>query len=641
MPGCVNGDPRFSMVDVVAGQDAGASHGSFLKLMLGSVGVVYGDIGTSPLYALREALHGAARDGLAEREVIGIVSLLLWTLILIVTVKYVILILRADNHGEGGTLSLVALAQRAVGRRTPVLFGLGVTGAALFYGDAAITPAISVLSAVEGLKLITPAFDPYVLPIAAAILIGLFWVQAHGTARVSAFFGPVTLAWFLVLAGLGLLHTDDNPAIFGALLPSAAVWFLIEHGAGSLAVMGSVFLAVTGAEALYADMGHFGRGPIRVAWTTLVFPALALNYLGQGALVLANPAAAGNSFYLLAPAWGLLPLILLATAASVIASQAVITGAFSLSHQAIQLGLLPRLETRHTSATQVGQIYMPRVNWTLLGAVLLLVFVFGSSGALASAYGIAVTGTMVVTSLLAATVFRRLWRWSLPLTVAVLGPLLLIELLFLVANLTKILDGGYVPLVLGVVVGLLMTTWARGTEIVRRKAHADSVPLEKLAGMLRKSEPARVAGSAVFLTSDPDGAPSALLHNLKHNRVLHERNVVVTVSPSTRPRVPDSERLRIEKLDDNFIRIRLSFGYMEQPNVPKALALARSEGLKIEIMSTSFFLSRRSFRPSPAAGMPLWRDNLFIAMTKAATDASGFYGLPSNRVLELGQQLVV
>jgi KUP system potassium uptake protein len=614
---------------------------NFWKLMLGSVGVVYGDIGTSPLYALREALRAAGRDGLAAREVIGIVSLLIWTLILIVTLKYVVLILRADNRGEGGTLSLLALAQRAVGRRTPLLFTLGVAGAALFYGDAAITPAISVLSAIEGLELVAPHFDAYVLPITVLIIFGLFWVQSSGTARVSAFFGPITLAWFLVMATLGLLHAGDRPAIFAALNPGEAAAFLATHGLGALAVMGSVFLAVTGAEALYADMGHFGRGPIRTAWLGLVFPALALNYLGQGSLVLARPEAAGNPFFLMAPAWGLFPLVILATCATVIASQAVISGAYSLTQQAVQLGLLPRLEVRHTSESQVGQIYMPRVNWMLLAAVLGLVFLFGSSSALASAYGIAVTGTMVVTSLLAFTVFRRAWRWPLPAALAVLTPLLALELIFFGANLTKFLDGGYMPLLLAGFVGVLMVTWVRGTAIVQAKAHANSVPLERLIAMLKKSTPARAPGTAVFLTADPGDAPAALLHNLKHNHVLHDRNVVVTVGVATTPRVPDGERIAIEQLSDAFWRVRLGFGYMEVANVPRALALCRKEGLVLEMMSTSYFLNRRSFRPSPEGGMPLWQDKLFIAMTKAATDASGFYRLPANRVLELGQQLVV
>ena len=615
---------------------------AFWKLVLGSVGVVYGDIGTSPLYALREALGAAGRDGLAESEVIGIVSLLIWTLILIVTLKYVVLILRADNRGEGGTLSLLALAQQAIGRRTRLLFLFGVTGAALFYGDAAITPAISVLSAVEGLELVAPHFEAYVLPITVAIIVALFWVQSSGTARVSALFGPVTLLWFLVMAGLGIAHAGDRPGIFHAFNPAEAVGFLLAHGLGSLPVMGSVFLAVTGAEALYADMGHFGRGPIRVAWLGLVFPALALNYLGQGSLVLANPAAAANPFFLMAPAWGLLPLVLLATCATVIASQAVITGAFSLTQQAVQLGLLPRLEIRHTSEQQAGQIYMPRVNWTLLAAVLVLVVVFRTSSSLASAYGIAVTGTMIVTSLLAFAVMRSAWRWPLVLALAVIAPLLAVETIFLGANLAKLHDGGYVPLIIAGVVGLLMTTWVRGTAIVQTKARMGSLTIEQLIAMLRKSRPLRAPGTAVFLTSDFDLAPAAFLHNLKHNHVLHERNVIVTVSVATTPRVPESERTTIEALADSFWRVRLSYGYMEQPNIPIALAhAARREGLNFEMMSTSYFLNRRSFRPSPGAGMPLWQDKLYIAMTKAASDASGYYRLPSNRVLELGQVFVV
>jgi KUP system potassium uptake protein len=614
---------------------------AFWKLVLGSIGVVYGDIGTSPLYALREALSAAGRDGLAPSEVIGIVSLLIWTLVLIVTLKYVVLILRADNRGEGGTLTLLALAQRAIGGRTRLIFGLGIAGAALFYGDAIITPAISVLSAVEGLELVAPHFDPWVLPITLAILFALFWVQSGGTGRVSALFGPVTLTWFLVMAALGLLHAGDRPLIFAALNPGAAGAFLMTHGLGALPVMGAVFLAVTGAEALYADMGHFGRGPIRAAWLGLVFPALALNYLGQGSLVLANPAAAANPFFLLAPGWGLLPLVLLATCATVIASQAVISGAYSLTQQAVQLGLLPRLEIQHTSESQVGQIYMPRVNWALLAAVLALVLLFRESSALASAYGIAVTGTMVITSLLAFVVFRRAWHWPLAGAVAVVAPLLLVELVFLIANLAKFVDGGYVPLLIAAAVGALMVTWMRGTAIVQRKARVGSSSLEALIGMLKKSRVARAPGTAVFLTSDPDLAPSALMHNLKHNHVLHDRNVIVTVKVTTTPRVPDAERAELEQLTEHFWRIGLTFGYMEQPNVPRALALARQNGLSFELMSTSYFLNRRSFRPSPASIMPVWQDKLFIAMTKAASDASSFYRLPSNRVLELGQQLVV
>lgn len=614
---------------------------SFWKLVLGSIGVVYGDIGTSPLYALREALHAAARDGLEESEVIGIVSMLLWTLILIVTVKYVVLILRADNRGEGGTLSLLALAQRALGRRTTMLTALAVVGTALFYGDAVITPAISVLSAVEGLELVQPGFEAYVLPITISIILILFVVQSVGTERVAIAFGPITLVWFLVMAGLGILHIGDRLGILAAINPANAVDFLLEHRMGSLPVMGSVFLAVTGAEALYADMGHFGRGPIRVAWSSLVFPALALNYLGQGSLVLKHPDTVVNPFFLMAPGWALLPVVLLATAATVIASQAVITGAYSITHQAVQLGLLPRLETRHTSSSQVGQIYMPRVNWTLLAGVILLVVTFKNSAALASAYGIAVTGTMVTTSILAIVVFRRVWMWPIPAVVAVVGPMLLIETIFLSANLAKVHEGGYIPLLLAGVVGLLIWTWVRGTGIVQRKARVDAVSLTSLMGMLKKPTLVRAPGTAVFLTSDPDIAPSALMHNLKHNSVLHARNLIVTVNVATTPTVREADRAVVEQLNDDFTRVSLTFGYMEQPNVPKALAAAKKQGIKFEVMTTSFFLNRRSFKPSKESGMPLWQDRLFITMTKAATDATGFYRLPSNRVLELGQQFIV
>lgn len=624
-----------------AAVDTGQGSSAWWKLVLGSVGVVYGDIGTSPLYAMREGLHAAGRDGLVQEEVIGITAMLVWTLILIVTVKYVGLILRADNRGEGGTLSLLALAQRAVGRRTPILTVLAVLGASLFYGDAAITPAISVLSALEGLELVAPHFADYIIPVTVAILVALFWVQSRGTGRVGALFGPVMLVWFLVIGALGVFHAGDRLAIFHALNPLHATGFVVSHGFGALPVMGSVFLAVTGAEALYADMGHFGRSPIRIAWLGLVFPALTLNYLGQGSLVLARPETVENPFFLMAPDWGLVPLILLATAATIIASQAVISGAFSLTQQAIQLGLLPRFEIQHTSESHVGQIYLPRVNWMLLAVVLILVLSFRSSSALASAYGIAVTGTMVVTSLIAFTVFRRVWGWPLVAVLAVLVPLLSIEVVFLGANLAKLHDGGYVPLIIAGVVGTLVTTWVRGTRTVNAKARAASVGMDQLIGMLKKSHPARAPGTAVFLTSDTDSAPAALLHNLKHNHVLHDRNVIVTVNAATTPRVADEDRFAMEQLADGFWRLRLTFGYMETPNVPKALVLARREGLGFEMMSTSYFLNRRSFRIAETSQMPQWQATLFVSMTKAASDASTYYRLPSNRVLELGQQLTV
>lgn len=610
-------------------------------LALGSVGVVYGDIGTSPLYAMREALAHTTEGGVTRGEVTGVVSLLIWALTIVVTLKYVLFVMQADNKGEGGTLSLLALAKGALGYRAPVVFIIGVLGASMFYGDAVITPAISVLSAVEGLKLITPAFDSAVVPITVAILVALFAVQSFGTGKVAVFFGPITAFWFVCMAIFGAIHVGDDPEILHALNPMSAVLFMTEHGLLALVVLGSVFLAVTGAEALYADMGHFGRRPIRLAWFVLVFPSLTLNYLGQGALVLAHPETMENPFFLLAPEWARLPYVILATVATVIASQAVITGAFSLTQQAVQLGLLPRLESRHTSETQAGQIYLPRVNWMLLAGVLTLVVFFQSSSALANAYGISVTGEMVMSSMLAFVVVWKAWKWPLGLAVALVAPFLALELIFLGANLMKFLDGGYVPAALAGLMSVTMWTWVRGTNIVYEKSHRESVPLVDLIKMLGKSHPVRVPGTAVFLTSDPEIAPSALMHNLKHNTVLHARNIILTVRVSTSPRVSEETRTKLEAISDDFTRVTLTFGYMEQPNVPKALALCRRLGLKFDIMSTSFFLNRRSFRASPQSGMPHWQDRFFIALTRVAANATDFYRIPSNRVVELGQQFTV
>mgnify|MGYP005993305899 CR=1 FL=1 len=611
------------------------------KLVLGSIGVVYGDIGTSPLYALRESLHAAGRDGLRPDEVIGVISLLIWTLILIVTVKYVLLIMRADNRGEGGTLSLVALVQQAMRRRPAWLLGIGVVGISLFFGDAMITPAMSVLSAVEGLSLVAPHFQPFVIPTTLLIILGLFFAQYQGTERVSVFFGPIMTVWFLVMAGMGLWHMSDDTRVLAALNPVHALGFLVENGLASLIVLGSVFLAVTGGEALYADMGHFGRRPIRIAWGLLVFPALTLSYLGQGAMVLAHPETAHNPFFLMAPGWALLPLVLLATAATVIASQAVISGAFSMMQQATQMGLLPRLEIQHTSETQYGQIYLPKVNLILAVGVILLVLAFGSSSDLAAAYGIAVTGDMVITSVLAFVLFYRAWKWPLVAVIAVIAPILTLELLFLAANATKIADGGYVPILMALTICLLMWTWVRGTAHVQRKARMGMVSVETLIGMLKKSHPITCPGTAVFLTSDPDMAPSALMHNLKHNRVLHKQNFIVTVGVAPTPRVRDADRLVIQRLSEEFVKVRMTFGYMDQPNVPKALALARKQGEKFDIMSTSFFLNRRSFRSARGQGLPNWQERIYIAMTKSAADATDFYCLPSNRVVEMGQQMTI
>ncbi len=616
--------------------------GSLAILILGCIGVVYGDIGTSPLYAMRESLHAAGRNGLLPHEVLGIVSLLIWTLILIVTVKYVVLVMRADNHGEGGTLSLVALIQQSLSKRPAWLIGLGMVGISLFFGDAMITPAMSVLSAVEGMVLVAPGFEPLVVPVTLTIILVLFFVQRFGTAVVSVFFGPIMLIWFLTLALLGLSHVGDDWSILAAVNPYHGVSFLIENGRGSFVVMGSVFLAVTGGEALYADMGHFGRRPIRIAWSILVFPALMLSYLGQGALVLSHPERASNPFFLMAPDWAVLPLVLLATCATVIASQAVISGAFSMVKQAVRMGLLPRLEILHTSESQFGQIYLPKVNTILAAGVVFLVLQFGSSSDLASAYGIAVTGDMVITSILAAVLFRRVWGWSPFLTNMVVGPLLAIELVFLAANATKIIDGGYVPILIATFLCLMMWTWLRGSAHVLSQARRDAVGIDTLMATVQKSKRLKeVSGTAVFLTADPEVAPAALLHNLKHNQVLHAQNLIVGVNMANTPYVEEEDRVEITLINERFTRINLVFGYMEETNVPKALALARRMGVKFDIMSTSFFLNRRSFKPGRKQGLPVWQEKIFLALTRNAADATSFYRLPVNRVIELGQQMVI
>jgi KUP system potassium uptake protein len=617
-------------------------HGGLWKLTLGSIGVVYGDIGTSPIYAMRESLHAASGDGLTAADVVGVISLLIWTLIFIVSFKYVTLIMRADNRGEGGTLSLVALVQQALNSRPAWLLGIGMVGISLFFGDAIITPAMSVLSAVEGISLLTPAFSPYVVPVTLAIIAGLFFVQSRGTGTVSVIFGPVMMVWFLAMAGMGLLHIGDDWSILRALSPTYAAGFVVTNGFASLIVLGSVFLAVTGGEALYADMGHFGKRPIRLAWVGLVWPALTLSYLGQGAMVLSHPETAENPFFLMAPPWALLPLVILATMATVIASQAVISGAFSMMKQAVRMGLLPRLEILHTSESQEGQIYLPKVNAILAVGVIILVLIFGSSSDLASAYGIAVTGDMVITTVLASVVFLKAWRWPVPLVAVVVVPLLLLELLFLGSNALKIPDGGWMPILIAASAVLLMWTWVRGTAHVRAQARRNSTPLEGLIKMLAPSPRLQVVpGTAVFLTADPDFAPDALLHNVKHNHVLHERNIIVSVTVETRPYVPDAERLTIIPLDDRFTRIDMRFGYMEETNLPRALGIARKKGIKFDIMSTSFFLSRRTFRKSKTQGLPTWQEALFISLSKSAANATDFYRLPTNRVIELGQQLLI
>jgi KUP system potassium uptake protein len=615
---------------------------AFWALTIGSVGVVYGDIGTSPLYALREAVTAAGAGGTATRAaVLGVLSLILWALIVVVTLKYVLILLRADNKGEGGTLALMALAQRALGRRTGAVVLCGIISAALFYGDAVITPALSVLSAIEGLKIATPAFEPFIVPLTVVILVALFAVQSRGTASVAAFFGPITALWFIAIAIPGVVYVVGNPEVLLAFNPAYGVQFLASHGVIGLITLGAVFLAVTGAEALYADLGHFGKKPIQTAWVVLVLPALAINYLGQGALVLADPKAIENPFFLLYPDWALLPMVGLAAVATVIASQAVITGAYSITQQAIQLGLLPRLEIRHTSEEHYGQIFMPRVNALLLVGVLFLVLMFRSSSALASAYGIAVTGTMVVTGIMALVVIWKVWRWSPLAAAALMVPFILIDLTFLGANLLKVVEGGWVPLALGALLMVVMYTWRRGSRLLLEKTRRLETPLHDLVRILERKPPARVPGTAVFLTSTPESAPTALLHSLKHYKVLHEKNVILTIETADAPRVEPEERVRIEPVGETFSRVVLRFGFMESPNVPKALAVARKHGFSFDIMSTSFFLSRRSLKPAVRSGMPRWQDRLFIMLTRFANDASDYFQIPTGRVVEVGTQVTI
>jgi KUP system potassium uptake protein len=616
-------------------------------LAVGSIGVVYGDIGTSPLYAMRVALEAASgpdHTNIARATVLGILSLILWALIVVVTLKYVVILLRADNNGEGGTLTLMALASRAVGhvgKVVGVVALLGIASAGLFYGDAVITPALSVLSAVEGIDVATPAFHEYIVPLTVVILVILFAGQSRGTAKVAALFGPIMMVWFVVIAIPGVFWVAADPGVLWALNPLYGINFLLHHGMIGLYTLGAVFLAVTGAEALYADLGHFGRGPIQIAWLCVVLPSLALNYLGQGALVFDNPKALENPFFLLYPDWALIPMVVVATIATVIASQAVITGAYSLTSQAIQLGLLPRLEVRHTSAQLAGQIFMPRVNGLLLIGVLLLVALFRSSTAMASAYGIAVTGTMVVTGMMAFIVIWRMWRWSPFAAAALMVPFIFVDLTFLMANLLKVVEGGWVPLAIGGLVMLVMYTWRRGTRILFAKTRRLETPLDDLVRILEKKPPQRVPGTAVFLTSDPKSAPTALLHSLKHYKVLHEKNVILSVETTHTPRVDSDKRVRIEPVGSTFLRVLLRFGYMETPNIPRSLAIARKLGWQFDIMSTSFFLSRRSLRPATHSGMPRWQDRLFITLARSANDATDYFQIPTDRVVEVGTQVTV
>jgi KUP system potassium uptake protein len=618
------------------------STASFAALTLGSIGVVYGDIGTSPLYALREAILATGTSGTADPTVVlGILSLILWALIVVVTLKYVLILLRADNNGEGGTLALMALAQRAVTKGGAAIVLLGIISGALFYGDAVITPALSVLSAIEGIKLVTATFEPYVVPLTMIILLALFAVQSRGTASVAALFGPIMCIWFAVIAIAAVPQIVQHPEVLLALNPLHAVSFMFHHGVIGFITLGAVFLAVTGAEALYADLGHFGKRPIQIAWLVIVLPSLALNYLGQGALLITDPKAIENPFFLMFPDWALIPMVGLATAATVIASQAVITGAYSLTRTAIQLGLMPRFEIRHTSEAHSGQIYIPRVNLLLFLAVMLLVALFRSSSALASAYGISVTGTMVVTAMMGFVVIWKVWKWSPIAAAALIAPFLFLDFTFLAANLLKVFEGGWVPLALGGIVMLLMYTWRRGSRLLFEKSRKLEFPLADLVAMLEKRPPQRVAGTAVFLTSDPQSAPTALMHSLKHYKVLHEKNVILTIETAPTPRINPSERVRIEEISATFSKVTLRFGFMESPNVPSALAIARKLGWQFDIMATSFFLSRRALKPAAHSGMPRWQDHLFIALSRSSNDATDYFQIPTGRVVEVGTQVTI
>lgn len=629
-----------------------ADHSSSSKntwpMAIGAIGVVYGDIGTSPLYAFREAIAHLAEDGsvLMRADVLGILSLILWTLVLIVTLKYVIILLRLDNHGEGGTLALMALARSVIYRNTIGFLFLGIAGAALFYGDAVITPAISVLSAVEGLKMVTPAFEPYILPLTILIIVVLFACQYKGTAVVSKLFGPITTLWFGLLGLSGLVHVFQDPSVLAAVSPHYAVMFLVNHGGIAFITLGAVFLAVTGAEALYADLGHFGRRPIQLAWFWWVFPCLAMNYLGQGALVLNEPLKADNPFFNLVPQGLLLPFVLLATCATIIASQAVITGAFSLTRQAVNLGLLPRLVIKHTSADHSGQIYLPQVNYILMIAVLLLVFTFQTSSALASLYGISVTGAMCVDAIMVFFVLWQIKEWPLWATIAVIGPFFAIEAVFLSANMTKIFDGGWVPITLATLVTAMMVTWIQGTFILNGRARKRDVKLEKfvLDYKTKYGDLARVKGSAFFLASDPNLVPAAMLQNIRHNKIMHDKNIILTIKTEPVPHVPEDGRLVITHINDEISVVVLRFGFKDDTDVQAELIkLNRMPGNGIDFNweDTSVFLSRRAIRSHARYGMPLWQDWIYIFLNKHASEPTDFYKLPVSRVIEIGRHVII
>lgn len=616
---------------------------SFAKLAVGAIGVVFGDIGTSPLYAFKETFIGHHPLMVDQMHIFGVVSLIFWSLMLIVTLKYVSIIMRADNRGEGGSLALLALISRLSDSstgRSHYLVILGVLAPALFFGDCIITPAISVLSAVEGLTVVESGLAPMVLPIAISILIGLFVIQSRGTAKVGALFGPIMIVYFAVLALLGIINAAANPGILAALNPWWAVKFFMDDGLRAFLALGSVVLAVTGAEALYADMGHFGRRPITFSWLWIVLPALMLNYLGQGALLMGNPEAVNSPFFLLAPEWARLPLVILATMAAIIASQAVISGAFSVTRQAVQLGFLPRLRITHTSASSEGQVFIPVVNWALLVLVLLLVLGFGSSSNLAAAYGIAVTGTMFIDSLLLGVLLLTIWKWSRWIAVPMLALFLIVDGAYFASNLSKVPDGGWFPLVIGLIGFTFLTTWAKGRSLMQERLRESAMPMDVFIKSAATAA-TRVAGTAVFMTTTPTGVPHALLHNLKHNKVLHDRIMILTVIIDEIPYVSDEDRIGVRDLGSNFFRIVIRYGFMQQIDIPAVLKKIESCGPKLKMMETSFFLSRQTLLASDRPGMAIWREHLFSWMMRNAESAMDFFKLPTNRVVELGSQVEI
>ncbi len=615
-----------------------------IGVLLAVLGVVYGDIGTSPLYAFKATLEHFKHDGLDTRDVLGILSLIFWSLVLVVTVKYVLIVMRADNRGEGGILALMALAQRGVQdtRLRTVIMLVGIAGACLFFGDGVITPAISVLSAVEGLQIVDPRLHKAVIPISLVVILGLFLIQWRGTGMMGRVFGPITLVWFLVLGVLGIVEIFANPAVLMALSPTYALYTIAHHQWLSLIAIGSVALAVTGAEALYADMGHFGAKPIQKAWLYFVLPSLVLNYFGQGALVLAHPEAIANPFYLLAPEWFRLPLVFLATAATVIASQAMISGAYSVARQCMQLGFIPRLTVRHTSSSEEGQIYLPQVNWALLVGVVILVLAFRTSDNLAAAYGIAVTGTFLCTSILAAVVFRRHFGWRRSTVLMVFGFFFVVDAIYFGANVLKVPQGGWVPLVLGLALMALMTSWKRGRDLLLDRWKQDSLPLSSFLARLPQSRTVRVPGMAIFMTGNSDYVPGALLHNLKHNKVLHERVLFVTVANEDMPTVPAAERASVTKLAEGIHRVIVRYGFMESPHLPRDLAaIAAAEGLDFDPLQASYFLGRETLVAAARPKMPIWRLWLFLVMARNAISATEFFRIPTDRVVELGVRVAI